>query len=450
MHDIGFIITAVAIIGNLTLGIIVLKHDPKNKTNKIYFTFIVFLAIWMASSYFLDENIGESIQLILLKITFSSGILAAYFLLLFSNNFPTPKQYTIKHKLIFLVVVLFTFLNTITNFVVIPKGPIPGAYYFQEGTLYPYYALTLISLLVGTIMVLLLCYKETTGKEQLQLTYLLLGMSVPILIIIVFTLIIPLLHPNMSREEFGIRVIFHRISLISTLIYSFSAAYAIIRHRLFGIRVILGEILFWLVGSALVFLFFYSTILIEQQFFESLTSPFVISLNILIALIVFPTLRAINNLLRHTIRKIAINVSFDREHILTEYNKEITQSQTTENIIDSLFSLISEAYSPKFAGIVLIEQKTSNVTAEWRGLDAERLMIAQSEEAVTQFFNENAVQTQSILPGVDLQLPFELPEYQGVLVLGERKDTAAYASEDVQFLNQILSYTVLNLARTTR
>lgn len=450
MHDISLIITASAIIGNLTLGVLVLKHDSKNKTHQIYFTFIIFLIIWMASSYILDENVGENLQLLLLKLTFCSGVFAAYFLFLFSNNFPKPKHSTKKHYLIITIVGILALLSTITNLIVIPQKPIPGAYYFHEGILYPFYTLSLISLLVGTIVVLFHNLRNTKGRERLQVAYLLLGLSLPISIIMVFTLIIPMVNPNMNQDEFITRVIFHRISLVSTLFYTLSAAYAIIRHRLFGIRVILGEILFWLAGSALVFLFFYGTIVVELRFFDSLTDPLVIFLNVFIALLVFPTLRATNNWLRRAIRKITINVSFDRDHILSEYNKEITQSQATLEIVNSLFRLIDEAYTPKFAGLILIEQRSSNITAEWRGLNPEELMIAQSEEAITQFFNETSVQKRGPLPGVDLQLLFEFPEYQGVLVLGDRKDTAAYANEDVQFLEQVLTYTALNLARTTR
>jgi len=453
LRDLSLIITAIAIIGNLALGILVLRHNPKNETNQTYFVFILFLVVWMISSYIVDENIGAQLQKLSLRVAFVSGLLASYYLFKFSLKFPQQEIFrfrSLPKLLLKILVILFVLLSAFTNLVIIPVEPILNAYFYKEGTLDPVYAICLVILLFGSLYITVRNYKGTTGKERLQLTYLILGLTIPIFFISILTLIAPIFTPNSSEYEFTLRVPFHRTSLISISIYVVTAAYAIIRHRLFGIRVILGEILFWLAGSALVFLFFYGTIVVELRFFNSLTDPLIIFLNVFIALLVFPTLRATNNWLRRTIRKITINVSFDRDHILSEYNKEITQSQATTEIVNSLCRLIDEAYAPKFAGLVLIEQRSSNITAEWRGLNPEELMIAQSEEAITQFFNETSVQKRGPLPGVDLQLLFEFPEYQGVLVLGDRKDTAAYANEDVQFLEQALTYTALNLARTTR
>lgn len=453
--DVFIITSAISIVTvtlNLILGLLILSKRPYKSDQLVFFIFIILTSTWILTSTFSNYPFGLAIQSLLLKLDFFLAPYAVYSYLVFTQIFGDAKLLLHKNALGVLGVftVICSFIAAFTDLIIKNTYSIHAGIGMTPGPLDIPFALFIALILSLSVVTLIVKARRMAGYEKLQISYLAIG-SIATAVIITITNILLWRFLNIdSSTSYLVVLVIPSIGRSSIIFASISAAYAIVRHRLFGIRVILGEILFWLTGSALVFLFFYSTILIEQQFFDSLTNPLVISLNILIALIVFPTLRATNNWLRHAIRKITINVSFDREHILTEYNKEITQSHTTKDIIDSLFSLIHEAYVPKFAGIVLIEQKTSNVTAEWRSLDTEQLMIAQSEEAITQFFNENTAQVQSILPGVDLQLPFELSEYQGALVLGERKDTAAYASEDVRFLNQILSYTALNLARTTR
>lgn len=450
LHDLSLIITAAAIIGNLALGIFVLLHNPKNKTNQIYFVFILFLITWMGSSYILDENVKELVQIFLLRITFASGALAAYSFYLFSNFFPISKRFSLSQKILAVITLFLVILSIFTNSIVIPLQSIPGAFYFHDGLLYPLYTAILLFLLLRSVITFFYNFQRSKGQQRLQLAYILLGMFVPVIFIMVFTLIIPMLNPNMDKVEFMTRVILHRVSLVSTLLYTIATSYAIIRHRLFGIRVILGELLFWLVGSTLTFVFFYGTILFESRLFDSLTSPIAIFLNIILALVVFPTLRATNNWLRHTIRKISINVSFDHEHVLKEYNQEITQCHTTTEIIASLFKFVIEIYSPKFIGIVLIEHLTSNITAEWKGLTPEQLINVENEEVITELFNENSQKIKELLPNFELQMPIELTGYLGVLVLGTRKDHSAYAIEDIQFLERVLEFTTLNLPRTLK
>lgn len=450
--NITSIISILTVTFNLILGILILHKRPYKTDQKLFFIFILFTSIWVLTSTFANYPFGLELQTFLLRLDFFIAPYAIYSYLVFVQYFGDVNPFINKPILYLLgaMSVVTSLLAAFTNVVIRDTFNVPAGIASKPGPIDIPFAIFLLFMLILSIISLITKIKKATGHERLQISYIAIGSITSAIALIVANLFLwRLLNLNVSTSNLVVLVI-PSIGRSSTILISIFTAYAIIRHRLFGIRVILGEILFWLAGSALVFLFFYGTIVVELRFFDSLTDPLVIFLNVFIALLVFPTLRATNNWLRRAIRKITINVSFDRDHILSEYNKEITQSQATTEIVNSLCRLIDEAYAPKFAGLVLIEQRSSNITAEWRGLNPEELMIAQSEEAITQFFNETSVQKRGPLPGVDLQLLFEFPEYQGVLVLGDRKDTAAYANEDVQFLEQVLTYTALNLARTTR
>lgn len=450
LHDLSLIITAIAIIGNLALGILVLHHDPKNKTNQTYFVFILFLVVWMISSYIVDENIGAQLQKLSLRIAFVSGLLSSYYLFKFSLNFPRQEIFrfgSLPKLLLKTLVVLFAFLAAFTNLIIIPIEPIFNAYFYKESSLYPVYAIFLVILLFCSIYITIRNYKSTTGKERLQLAYLIWGLTIPIFFISILTLIAPIFTPNSSEYEFSLRVPFHRTSLISISIYVVAAAYAIIRHRLFGIRVILGELLFWLAGAALTFIFFYATVLAEQKVFDSFTDPLVIALNVLIALVVFPLLRSANNRIRRAIRKFSINVSFDQEHVLKDFNAEITQAESTSTIIERLFAVFEDCYSPSCVGILLIDRKTANITSQWNGLTPEEIQEFEHEDTVNTLINSIGTRPDT-LQKIDAILPLTISSYDGVCVLGPKKGRDTYTTEDIQFIEKLLQYTGLNLNRT--
>lgn len=453
IHDLFNILALTLGVLNLLLGFIILIKSRLQKQIVYFLLFILFFSCWILTGVLSVYQFNEQSQTVLFDLYFFSAPLAVCAYLLFTLEFPNNLIKPSNKTIIFATIglgIFFAIVSVTTDLVVQSTNPTPLGFAYKQGPLDIPYAIFHIFGIAAGLIIFRKQYSLSHGLAKLQTYYFLLGFLITGSSLIIFNLVLWRVANIHYSEDPLVVSILPNIGRASVTILTIVATYTTLRHRLFGIRVILGEILFWLAGSALVFLFFYGTIVVELRFFDSLTDPLVIFLNVFIALLVFPTLRATNNWLRRAIRKITINVSFDRDHILSEYNKEITQSQATTEIVNSLFRLIDEAYTPKFAGLILIEQRSSNITAEWRGLNPEELMIAQSEEAITQFFNETSVQKRGPLPGVDLQLLFEFPEYQGVLVLGDRKDTAAYANEDVQFLEQVLTYTALNLARTTR
>lgn len=444
------IFSILAVVINLILGFLILHKRPYRKDQKLFCIFIVITSLWILVSNFSNYPFGLEFQTFLLKFDYFLAPYAIYAHLIFVQSFGKTKP-TLDQFFLFilgLISTFFSFLAISTNLLIDEAYIVPAGIASGPGPLDSLFALFLVFMLIISITSLIRKTRKASGHEKLQAVYITLGSTLTAATITITNLFLwRLLNLDISTSYWVVLVI-PSIGRSGTILFSAFAAYAIIRHRLFGIRVIVGELLFWLVGSTLTFVFFYGTILFESRLFDSLTSPIAIFLNIILALVVFPTLRATNNWLRHTIRKISINVSFDHEHVLKEYNQEITQCHTTTEIIASLFKFVIEIYSPKFIGIVLIEHLTSNITAEWKGLTPEQLINVENEEVITELFNENSQKIKELLPNFELQMPIELTGYQGILVLGTRKDHSAYAIEDIQFLERVLEFTTLNLPRT--
>ena len=68
---------------DLALGLFVLLNNPKERINRSFALFTLFGLVWMNALFFEDESITSAFRYFLLRLDYSSGLLAAFFILLF-------------------------------------------------------------------------------------------------------------------------------------------------------------------------------------------------------------------------------------------------------------------------------------------------------------------------------------------------------------------------------
>ena len=222
----------------LFLGISAYRSNTTSKTNRYFLLFIVLVIIWIFSNYL--SNILTIYWMVLLsnRLIFVSTTLLAWVLFLFATVYPNSESIISKKQKF--VAALSTLVTTIISFtpLIVEKVTIENTFSSIEfGPLVPVY---LIHFGVSFILFFLLLfkkYKKATGTERVQIQYLILGIVLTAIGTMITNLILPVGFKIFSLSNYGPAFFLIFVGFTST---------SIARHRLFGIRFLLGRILLFL------------------------------------------------------------------------------------------------------------------------------------------------------------------------------------------------------------
>jgi signal transduction histidine kinase len=223
---------------DIALGLFVLLKDPKGKTNRSFFLLSLAALIWINASYFEDELADPARMFFLLRLDFASGILAAFALLIFCLDVSETAIAGRIRKLLVGIPLAFSFLVFMT-------GSILSGYVIRNATIVPvlggahliYDATVGFALLTG-IGVLAWNYRKSSPEGKARLVYLFIGLALSSIIAFL---------TNIAIDDYIRRLpdyrLYSRLGLFSTIFFVLSSGYAIVKHRLFNLKVIATETL---------------------------------------------------------------------------------------------------------------------------------------------------------------------------------------------------------------
>jgi signal transduction histidine kinase len=231
MHYFEFIFLAIIVISLLVLGFVALFFGRRRKSNQVFFCLTVFLAIWSVM-IFPDADILSMPTLeIFLRLDYAVGVFVIYFIMLFSASFPVRKLNLSQELMLALPATALAFLFFFSDFLVNNVRVEAGRVENDFGVGYFLYLLMMVSFIGYALFNWGLTYWRIKGIEKLQVKYILLGFaSCSLIVLIVDTVFQDALSMTMFRYA-NFSVIF---------IAAFSA-YAMLKHHLMDIRVIIKK-----------------------------------------------------------------------------------------------------------------------------------------------------------------------------------------------------------------
>jgi signal transduction histidine kinase len=190
-------------LGNIILGALVFFKDPKNKVHRTFFSFTFFVTIWIISAFSSELSQEVNISLILSRIVYASTLLSS----LSKDLFLQPWGFDLLEGPLYSVIVAYILILTC------------------------FAAYNLFSL-----------YYKSHGRQRTQLIYFFLGFLIFIICSIVFNVVV--------RHITGTDI-YYRFGNYSSIFLVAFLAYAIIRQKLFGIKVVLTTLLTALIAILL-------------------------------------------------------------------------------------------------------------------------------------------------------------------------------------------------------
>ncbi|MFN0117960.1 MAG: ATP-binding protein [Elusimicrobiota bacterium] len=246
MADYFFLVFVLGISGWLSVK--VYERRSNNPANRVFAFFIWCVWVW-ALCNFLQAEISNNLLLrILFGIDFFAAIFAAYFILIFCLSFPTSKinpktQLALISPIIFLGISSFTKLIITDVTFEIGKQAI-----YIPGPLFPLYAVVHASYVFIGIGYLFYRWRNLTGLAKVQVTYILLGLSIFCVIAIFVNLILAALFP--------IPVFISRIGIYGIFPLTAFPAYAMIRYRLMDAKLMVRATGHYLLTTGILSFFF--------------------------------------------------------------------------------------------------------------------------------------------------------------------------------------------------
>ncbi len=225
-------------IGNLFLGFFVFIREPVKKLNRLFGIFSFTTAFWVLSNFMAGINPVPFWP----KTGYAFGALISASAVLWISELCGITLTKFRITLFTGLGLLFFLISYINDLILKNiRRVYLGGYEGETGPLFSLYAIYIIGTLIFVLYTLLSEYYKSTGLKKLQLSYVVIGSTLFIGVVLIVNFILPL---------FGIHQ-FMPLDSPSSLFLIFFTAIAITRFHLFEIRVILTETLVVAIGLTL-------------------------------------------------------------------------------------------------------------------------------------------------------------------------------------------------------
>lgn len=249
MDIINFVLI-VAFFAHLSLGALLWGRAKRDWSATFYLWVVGAVALWTASMFFY-RSASPDYNVLAAKILYTLASLIPLAFLYFALLFPSPRFILSKLKS---VVILLPFL--FLNFLIFSNGFIIKNILTKPqeekeiifGSMYLLYVLYISGYFSLALFNLFLSHRKATGILRSQLSYIILGTLISIVLGSAFNLFLP------SIGDFR----FNWLGNVATLIMVSLITYAIIRKQLFDVRVVLTQLLVGVI-SILLFINFLSS-----------------------------------------------------------------------------------------------------------------------------------------------------------------------------------------------
>lgn len=261
--DLVFLGITVAGIG--MLGFLVYFNNRVNPVNRAFLAFAVVSIVWGVLNFFSYQATDPVLSLWMWRSVIFSAVWFCFSIYHISYIFPDhldplPRWYT----RLLIPLVSCSSLLTLTSFVFqgLAHAPIAGTVpEIVNGPLIPIFGFTVAGLVVGAVYNFMTNMRRSALRVRDQFLPILLGTFVTFTLLIVFNYILPTVYKNYFYIPFG-----------AVFIVPFIAAvgFAIVRYRLFSVRIIATEAFAFLLVMVSVLQIFFSASIFEIVFRASI------------------------------------------------------------------------------------------------------------------------------------------------------------------------------------
>ena len=453
MNSIEFGITIIVILSIFSLGFIAYIKNPKSRAN-LFLALTLFMgAVWAISNTLENQYLDFQKAKLFLQIDFMVAPFIAYFWIIFCLAFPKSQDLFTKKIAVMLLVFPSLFTISVPAGLVISDIKIVNkTIHFSPGILFPYYALffVLYTVIVGCAL-LILKYKKSKGIEKNQIFYIFSGLFISGLIAVLVNLILP----NITTMSASI----NSAGVYGFLFFTVFATYAIVKHRLMDIRLLVLRSVAYAVSLGIIAGGYVSlTVFVFQRLEGAINTTF---LNIGTLFILVLTFQPLKRFIEQHTDRLFSKGRYKFRELLGKINDISNKnSRSISAVTIKVMKALTEDMRINKAAIAIIsntkisEVKALGYKSKSKSLWAKPVKIAAASEGMVVYDElEEDSEEKDILRKADVEvlIPILSEEearsikeeeievekkgvVQAVLALGPKKSGVMYTSEDLKLL----------------
>lgn len=423
------IVLIFSIIVLFLLGLVVLLNNSKSIANRILTAFIASSIFWVFTNLMANMATTDGAALFWSRLALPSAALLVHLFMVYTYYFPKRRPYRrFTLQLFGAPLILFAAL-TFTDYNA--SSITAGENNLVVGQLYYFFiAYFIISGFVG-FRNLIKSYRESAGKERMQVAYMLAGLMlafIPGLITNAFAIIF---------ENYFFVTIGPSVSLIMVGFW----VLAIVKHRLFNIRLVVARslayflLLFTLASIYGITIFSFSTLFSQQR-------PSIIqnAIYIVLAVILAFTFQPLKTFFEKLTDKIFFRDHYDSQHLINEVGQILVEEFKLERMIQKSLAKIGGTIRVASGNIYVFDKDKIYQTSRY-GAVPHKLMTDRDlfffHRKLTVLDEIERGKEKEIMEEHNLRLVLRLStreEFVGYLALGDKLSGDIYSSQDIEAL----------------
>jgi hypothetical protein len=212
------------------LGLFIIYRGRKDLRNLVFGVFTLTVSGWIITNFFADISQTTEQATFWARMTLVTPSLMPFLLLLFSRIFPKQDKPLKKFTWFVALIPALIFISLSPTPLNVEKEVVTeSSREFIIGPLYTPFLIYFVVYVLGTFFNFFKRYRKSTGSEKLQIQYLFLGLATSVGFSLLLSVLLPIIGvPELA--SFG--------PLASLFLLGF-VSYAIVKHRLLDIEVII-------------------------------------------------------------------------------------------------------------------------------------------------------------------------------------------------------------------
>jgi PAS domain S-box-containing protein len=439
-------------LGHIVLGMVVYSHNRRNNIN-ISYLFLVFFAGAMAfnSAVLFNAKIFASI-LLGAKLIYASSFLLMIPLFYFSTFFPfeRPKLSFLQKLMVPIPGVILSILTLFSGLMVRDVILKPWGRDVVFGPLFPLFVVYCAFYVGYAFAVLIHKHRLSSGLQKTQIRYIFISFLIIGLPNFTANIILPSMFGNYRFIE---------PSLYFALPGAALVAYAILKHRLMSIEVVIQRSTVYGIATVLVLALYALAVIISETFFRKImgyTSLIITAAAaLLIAVLYQPLVRSLQNFTD----RLFFRGRYDYQKTLREISHKIASVIKLEELSKLIISSFIDTMKVSEISFLLLEKEKEHFRSVPLSLplykkieiDIESPIVSRlsaTKDLLVRDEIEDLVEVRDEMErlGISIWVPIiSKEELIGIIALGNKLSGDVFTAEDIGLLSTLASQTAVAL-----
>lgn len=441
---------------SIVLGILPLIRNSKSLANRLFALFAINVGFWIGASYF-SNSVYVSTHLWSNRLAYSFALIVTICLVLFSLNF--PRRLVINKPTKFLLMISpLPFFATLTSLVVDKSLQKTGRMVTEivGGSMYLPVNIYIIGLFLIVLHNFYRNYKTLGLIDKVRVRFVGFGVSITFIWIAVTAAILPYFTNNWDLTRFA------PSSVVVLVVFT---SYAIIRHKLFDIRLIVARSLGYvltlvtLVGVYAIVIFGLSSRVLGTGGLSGTQQGLYIVATLIFGFSLTPLKRFFDRLTNRLFYRDA----YDAQELLDKLNKILVGNIELDILLKQTADLVASTLKADYVAFLIRETKGTSGRASFSKiveLNSHEILdlpkkrgkvqllvaddIENEQDKVKQVLGRNNVAIAASLATASNE------EQQGFMVFGAKQSGNPYNKQDIQVIDIIANELVIAIQNALR